>query len=55
LLDTALGGVGGTGDPPIAIALGGVGGTGDPPIAAMLCLSETPVKTTRTARANVKK
>ncbi len=50
-----LGGDGGTGEPPIAVMFGGDGGTGDPPIAATLCFTETPVKTTRTAKANDKK
>jgi len=49
------GGVGGTGEPPMAIYFGGVGGTGEPPMLDTLCLSETPVNTTETASANVKK
>jgi hypothetical protein len=47
-----LGGVGGMGDPPIPVTLGGVGGMGEPPIPATLRFSETPVRTTRTARTN---
>ena len=49
------GGNGGMGEPPIAvIPAGGSGGIGEPPIDATLCLSETPVNTTRTAKANDK-